>query len=212
MNEEWPGKEQPSEGREDRIEAAYWSFDATHNGLGKHKGHPQSERDAFKMAVREMLNRVPSQEQSKWYWWCGDGSYGGCGQMAEWWHPKDKNYPYHRVYDYSAGKFINHKVEWHAHPQPEKPDEPRRELFKGKTPVELLSALREMLYEPDESENIEQSSREQINDLADWFMQEASGEINEGGAVENAIDYMNRLRDKIKQLKAELARYRKAGE
>ncbi len=66
-----PPQEQPkSDGHEDFLEAAYWSFDAMHKGLGKHKGRPQSERDAFKMAVREMLNRKPPQEPPKGYWWC----------------------------------------------------------------------------------------------------------------------------------------------
>ena len=33
------------------IESAYWKFDAAHKGLGKYKGHPQSERDAYKTSV-----------------------------------------------------------------------------------------------------------------------------------------------------------------
>jgi len=40
---------------EDAIEAAYWDFDARHKGYGPHKTMPQSERDAFKWAVRAML-------------------------------------------------------------------------------------------------------------------------------------------------------------
>lgn len=40
---------------EDAIEAAYWDFDARHKGYGPHKTTPQSERDAFKWAVRAML-------------------------------------------------------------------------------------------------------------------------------------------------------------
>lgn len=37
------------------VEAAYWDFDARHKGYGPHKTMPQSERDAFKWAVRAML-------------------------------------------------------------------------------------------------------------------------------------------------------------
>lgn len=37
---------------EEAIEAAYWDFDARHKGYGPHKITPQSERDAFKWAVR----------------------------------------------------------------------------------------------------------------------------------------------------------------
>ena len=40
---------------EDAIEAAYWDFDARHKGYWPHKTAPQSERDAFKWAVRAML-------------------------------------------------------------------------------------------------------------------------------------------------------------
>ena len=40
---------------EEAIEAAYWDFDARHKGYGRHKTAPQSERDAFKWAVRSLL-------------------------------------------------------------------------------------------------------------------------------------------------------------
>ena len=40
---------------DDAIEAAYWDFDARHKGYGPHKTTPQSERDAFKWAVRALL-------------------------------------------------------------------------------------------------------------------------------------------------------------
>lgn len=40
---------------DDAIEAAYWDFDARHKGYGPHKITPQSERDAFKWAVRALL-------------------------------------------------------------------------------------------------------------------------------------------------------------
>lgn len=50
----------PSGGRiagpeEDRIEAAYWRFDARHKGYGQWKPAPMSERDAFKAEMRNAL-------------------------------------------------------------------------------------------------------------------------------------------------------------
>jgi len=47
------------------IEAAYWDFDARHKGYGPHKTMPQSERDAFKWAVRAMLAAAPEAPQPK---------------------------------------------------------------------------------------------------------------------------------------------------
>lgn len=40
---------------EDRIEAAYWRFDARHKGYGQWKTAPMSERDAFKAEMRNAL-------------------------------------------------------------------------------------------------------------------------------------------------------------
>ncbi len=40
---------------EDRIEAAYWRFDARRNGYGRWKNAPMSERDAFKVELRSAL-------------------------------------------------------------------------------------------------------------------------------------------------------------
>lgn len=37
------------------IERAYWEFDARRSGYGQWKGIPQSERDAFKQVVRNLL-------------------------------------------------------------------------------------------------------------------------------------------------------------
>lgn len=39
---------------EERIEAAYWFFDARRSGYGEFKGAPQSERDAYKQTVRNV--------------------------------------------------------------------------------------------------------------------------------------------------------------
>lgn len=41
--------------QEDRIEAAYWRFDARHKGYGQWKQAPMSERDAFKAEMRNAL-------------------------------------------------------------------------------------------------------------------------------------------------------------
>lgn len=46
------------EQREDAIEAAYWDFDARHKGIAEWKGHPQSERDAFKQTLRGLIARM----------------------------------------------------------------------------------------------------------------------------------------------------------
>ena len=43
---------------EDKLEQAYWEFDSAKSGNGKYKGHPQSERDAFKMMVRGLINNA----------------------------------------------------------------------------------------------------------------------------------------------------------
>lgn len=50
----------PSGGREagpeeERIEASYWRFDARHKGHGQWKQAPMSERDAFKVEMRNAL-------------------------------------------------------------------------------------------------------------------------------------------------------------
>ncbi|WP_447988387.1 hypothetical protein [Achromobacter spanius] len=44
---------------EDELESAYWEMDARIKGLGKHKGRPQPDRDAFKWAVRGMRQMPP---------------------------------------------------------------------------------------------------------------------------------------------------------
>ena len=41
--------------QEDRIEAAYWRFDARHKGYSQWKTAPMSERDAFKAEMRNAL-------------------------------------------------------------------------------------------------------------------------------------------------------------
>ena len=54
---------------EEAIEAAYWDFDARHKGYGPHKMTPQSERDAFKWAVRALLAAAERKRAS---------SFGNC--------------------------------------------------------------------------------------------------------------------------------------
>jgi len=44
---------------EDELERAYWEMDARIKGLGRHKGRPQPDRDAFKWAVRGMRPMPP---------------------------------------------------------------------------------------------------------------------------------------------------------
>ena len=39
---------------EDKLEHAFWDFDAMHKGYGEWRNHPQSERDAFKQVIREL--------------------------------------------------------------------------------------------------------------------------------------------------------------
>lgn len=43
---------------EEFIEAAYWEFDARQKGYGEFKGYHQSERDAFKWAVRALFKKI----------------------------------------------------------------------------------------------------------------------------------------------------------
>lgn len=55
-----PDRATPSGGleaapEEDRIEAAYWRFDARHKGYGQWKQAPMSERDAFRAEMRNAL-------------------------------------------------------------------------------------------------------------------------------------------------------------
>lgn len=40
---------------EKNIEYLYWLFDSMRNGENEFKGHPQSERDAFKGCMRKLL-------------------------------------------------------------------------------------------------------------------------------------------------------------
>lgn len=40
---------------DERIEAAYWEFDARHKGYPPFKGLPETERDAFKHTIRRLL-------------------------------------------------------------------------------------------------------------------------------------------------------------
>jgi hypothetical protein len=39
----------------DKLEQAYWEFDARHKGYGQWRNAPQSERDAFKAVVRTLV-------------------------------------------------------------------------------------------------------------------------------------------------------------
>jgi hypothetical protein len=54
-----------AEPEEDRIEAAYWRFDARHKGHGKWKAAPMSERDAFKAEMRNALAAEKTRAQMR---------------------------------------------------------------------------------------------------------------------------------------------------
>ena len=43
---------------EGSLEEAYWEFDAMRKGDGPYKGHPQAERDAYKMSVRGIILKL----------------------------------------------------------------------------------------------------------------------------------------------------------
>lgn len=50
---------------EDRLEAAYWRFDARHKGYGKWKQAPMSERDAFKAEMRNALSAEKTRAEMR---------------------------------------------------------------------------------------------------------------------------------------------------
>ncbi len=54
-----------AEPEEERIEAAYWRFDARHKGYGKWKAAPMSERDAFKAEMRNALAAEKTRAQMR---------------------------------------------------------------------------------------------------------------------------------------------------
>ena len=54
-----------AEPEEDRIEAAYWRFDARHKGYGKWKTAPMSEREAFKAEMRNALAAEKTRAQMR---------------------------------------------------------------------------------------------------------------------------------------------------
>lgn len=51
--------------QEDRIEAAYWRFDARHKGYGQWKQAPMSERDAFKAEMRNALESEKTRAEMR---------------------------------------------------------------------------------------------------------------------------------------------------
>lgn len=51
--------------QEDRIEAAYWRFDARHKGYGPWKQAPMSERDAFKAEMRNALEAEKTRAEMR---------------------------------------------------------------------------------------------------------------------------------------------------
>lgn len=51
--------------QEDRLEAAYWRFDARHKGYGQWKQAPMSERDAFKAEMRNALEAEKTRAEMR---------------------------------------------------------------------------------------------------------------------------------------------------
>ena len=47
------------------IEAAFWDFDARRKGDGPYKHMPQSERDAFKLALRQAIDKLVADNEAK---------------------------------------------------------------------------------------------------------------------------------------------------
>ena len=62
---------------EDELERAYWEMDARIKGLGKHKGRPQPDRDAFKWAVRAM-QPMPSKAAREYICICCNVPRNNC--------------------------------------------------------------------------------------------------------------------------------------
>ena len=50
---------------DDIIEAAFWEFDARRKGDGPYRHIPQSERDAFKSALREAIDKLVADNDAK---------------------------------------------------------------------------------------------------------------------------------------------------
>ena len=50
---------------EERLEAAYWRFDARHKGYWKWKEAPMSERDAFKAEMRNAMAAEKMRAQAR---------------------------------------------------------------------------------------------------------------------------------------------------
>lgn len=72
---------------DEAIEAAYWQFDARQKGMGQWAGRPQSERDAFKMAVRALLAGEEDRYVIAAY------HHGlSCHAYLQWWGPNHAGY------------------------------------------------------------------------------------------------------------------------
>lgn len=57
------------------LEVAYWRFDARRKGYEDWKGHPQSERDAFKQELAEAVNAAVSRAV--------EAERDGCAKIAD---------------------------------------------------------------------------------------------------------------------------------
>lgn len=72
---------------DETIEAAYWEMTSRRDGIGRWKGAPQSERDAFKQTVRSLLLGRNDQ--------CVIAAYHhglSCRAYVQWWGPNQSGY------------------------------------------------------------------------------------------------------------------------
>jgi hypothetical protein len=60
-----PGGGREAGPEEERIELAYWRFDARRKGYGKWKSAPMSERDAFKAEMRNALGAEKTRAEMR---------------------------------------------------------------------------------------------------------------------------------------------------
>lgn len=83
-----------TEAQEDAIEQAYWEFDARHNGDGKYRGAPQSERDAFKAVMRGIVRAAIAEATGSGLtgYYLAAFHHGYCDGAVLWWRPEAKGY------------------------------------------------------------------------------------------------------------------------
>lgn len=86
-----------TEAQQDAIEAAYWEFDGRRGGLGIWREAPQSERDAFKAVMRNMLANfdaitgAAATIKAKGFYLAAF-HHSFCDRCVLWWRPERKGY------------------------------------------------------------------------------------------------------------------------